>query len=183
MRPGEPFLSDIPPEFRSPDGKLRVILRPSAIDTWSRNGGSIWQRRSMMESRCGRDMPRDLCASGRRYIIHGLSRSGRLTGLHFVLCHFGQLGSCDTASLTTLAREFAGDIATEAARARELAVASHAAGMTRVTSYAVAPPSALCGGIRGCVGLSVGDGPVPLVGGCHFRTALASKRTRIRFET
>ena len=178
MRPGEPFLSNIPADFWSPDGKLWVSLRPSAIDTWSRNSRSICRRRSVVESRCGGDMPWDLCTSGRRYTIHGLSRSRRLTGLHFVLCHFGQLGSCDTASLTTLAREFAGDLATEAARARKLAVASNAASMTRVTSYTVAPPSALCGGIRGCVGLRVGDCPVPLVGGCHFRTSLASKRTR-----
>ncbi len=99
-----------------------------------------------------------------------------------VLAHLGQFGACDAASFPALAGEFTVDLAAETARAGELAVASHAPGMTGIAGYTVTPPSALCRGIWGWIvdkKLRTGlDGPVPLVGGRHFKAALAGGLTR-----
>lgn len=121
---------------------------------------------------------------GARWIWPPIRRLGRCSllrplasGIVIVLAHLSQLGAGDAASLPALAGEFAVGLTAETARAGELAVASHATGVTGIAGYTVAPPSALCRGIWGWIvenKLRTGlGGPVPLVGGRHFKAALA----------
>lgn len=92
----------------------------------------------------------------------------------FILAHLSQLGACDAASFPALAGEFTVDLTAEAARAGELAVASHAPGMTGIAGYTVTPPSALFWGwiVESEMRPGLG-GPIPLVGGRHVKAALA----------